>query len=140
MIEITYCSSASPNLRSEDIHAILETSRNYNEKNNITGCLLYYNREFIQILEGEKETVMELYSKIGRDNRHSEVLLLAEGDKKERVFYDWNMAFYELSPDDVQGIGRDVFVDNFNTFAGLAEKRTFPTLLFWSRARQLLST
>ena len=117
---------------------ILEKARDYNERNNITGCLLYHNQEFIQILEGEKETVLNLFSKIGQDGRHTDVLLLAEGRKADRVFYQWSMAFHELNKDDVQGIGQGVFVDNFLTFSNLAEKRTFPTILFWSKARQLL--
>lgn len=138
MYEITYCSSASPLLLAEDISAILEKARDFNTKNNITGCLLYHNREFIQILEGEKETVRNLFAKIGEDDRHTNIVLLAEGGKEERVFYNWSMAYHELSKDDAQGIGKEVFVDNFITFSNLAEKRTFPTFLFWSTARQLL--
>ncbi|GHB83019.1 BLUF domain-containing protein [Persicitalea jodogahamensis] len=138
MYEITYCSTASPNLREEDIAAILEEARDHNMKSEISGCLLYHNREFIQILEGGKEVVQDLYSRIAQDDRHTNIVLLAEGGKADRSFYDWSMAFYELSQDDMQGIGREVFVDNFITFSKLAEKRTFPTILFWSMARQLL--
>jgi hypothetical protein len=138
MYEITYCSLANPDLKMESIRHILEEARDFNEKNNITGCLLYHNREFIQILEGDKETLQDLFAKIGRDSRHSDILLLAEGDKESRTFYQWSMAFHELSPEDLQGIGKEVFVDNFMTFASMAEKRTFPAMLFWSRAQQLL--
>jgi hypothetical protein len=138
MYELTYCSSASPNLGMEEISDILDTAQHFNSKNDITGCLLYYNQEFIQILEGEKKTVQELYAKIALDNRHTDILLLSEGNKRERVFFDWSMAFYELSPDDAQGIGEAAFVDNLITFSTLVKKPTFPTFLFWNSARQLL--
>lgn len=138
MYEITYCSTANPNLSAEDLSGILETAQNFNAKNNITGCLLYYNQEFIQILEGEKEIIKELYSHISKDKRHTNLILLAEGKKQDRVFYDWSMTFYELSPNDAESIGKAVFADNLVTFSNLVKKNTFPTFQFWSKARQLL--
>ncbi len=138
MYELTYCSSATSSLGAEDISGILEKARDFNSKNNITGCLLYHNHEFIQILEGEKETVLNLFTKIGQDHRHTNIVLLAEGNKKDRVFYNWSMAYHELSKDDAQGIGEGVFVDNFITFSSLAEKSTFPALLFWNTAQRML--
>ncbi|WP_373513460.1 BLUF domain-containing protein [Persicitalea sp.] len=138
MYEITYCSTASPNLRAEDIADILKAARKHNVKSDISGCLLYHNQEFIQILEGEKGVVQNLYSKIAQDDRHTNIAILAEGGKEDRAFHDWSMAFHELSQDDIQGIGQEVFVDNFITFSKMVEKRTFPAILFWSMARQLL--
>lgn len=138
MYEITYCSSARPDLRAEDISDILETAQQFNSENDITGCLLYHNQEFVQILEGDKDILQRLYSKITQDKRHTHVMLLSEGTKKERVFSDWSMAFHELGSDEVRGIGSTAFVDNMITFSQLAEKPTFPTFLFWNGARQLL--
>ncbi len=126
MYEITYCSTANPNLSAEDLSDILETAQSFNAKNNITGCLLYYNQEFIQILEGEKEIIKELYSHISKDKRHTDLILLAEGKKQDRVFYDWSMTFYELSPNDAESIGKAVFADNLVTFSNLVKKTYFP--------------
>ena len=64
MYEIVYCSTASRDLTSEDIADILKTAHEFNAKNNITGCLLYHNHEFLQILEDEKERIQDLYSLI----------------------------------------------------------------------------
>ena len=61
MIELVYYSLASENLSSEDVSAMLKNSRKFNSKNNITGCLLYHNSEFLQILEGEKKVVLDLF-------------------------------------------------------------------------------
>lgn len=138
MYEIVYCSLASQDLNEDDISDILKSAHEFNSKNNITGCLLYHNREFIQILEGDKEKIQDLYSIIYQDDRHKDIIMLAEGEKEERVFNDWSMAYQELKDNDVQGIGEELFASNFIAFSELAEKKTFPMLLFWNTAKQLL--
>jgi len=139
MYEIIYSSTASRDLNNDDITDILTTAHKYNAINKITGCLLYHNREFIQILEGEKEKVESLFSVIYQDDRHTDVILLAEGEKEERVFNDFSMAYHELSDDDVQGMSKELFVSNFIAFSEVVDKPTFPMMLFWSLAKQLLT-
>ncbi len=136
--ELVYCSFAGSNLKQEDIADILNTARDFNSKNNITGCLLYYNDEFVQILEGDEGMVNHLFSKIEKDKRHTDIILLAKGDKEKRVFYNWSMAYHKLNNDDVQDLGKEVFIDNFITFAKFASKPTFPTILFWTRVKHIL--
>ena len=62
--ELIYNSVASPELTSKDVLDILEESRLFNSKNDITGCLLYHKGEFLQLLEGEKSIVQNIYGKI----------------------------------------------------------------------------
>jgi hypothetical protein len=138
MYELVYCSLAQPGLSPENISAILKTSIENNAKNNITGCLLYYNQEFVQILEGEHETIRKLFSKIEDDARHSGVILLAEGEKEKRVFSNWSMAYHKLSDKEMERFNREIFRDNFVLFSEWAEKDTFPAILFWSQAALLL--
>jgi hypothetical protein len=69
MYELMYHSEAMPELALQDIKAILTSARLYNSKNNITGCLLYHNHEFIQVLEGEQSKVKELFRHIEKDTR-----------------------------------------------------------------------
>ena len=45
----------------ENISALLLKSKTYNQANAITGCLLYYGDEFIQLIEGDQKTVQDLY-------------------------------------------------------------------------------
>jgi Sensors of blue-light using FAD len=86
MYEITYYSSAKPGLKATDISAILETAHVFNEINGITGCLVYYKNQFIQVLEGKKEVVEDLLSRIKNDSRHAHLFVLAEAEKAERTF------------------------------------------------------
>ncbi len=136
--EITYCSVASQDLGVEDIENILHEAEKRNSENNVTGCLLYHNQEFIQILEGEKERVQSIYGKIARDRRHTAAVVLAEGKKEKRAFESWNMAYQELSDTEARQLSQKLFVENFVTFSKLAEKETVPVMLFWDAARELL--
>ena len=49
MYELLYNSTAAKDLKEEDISNILETSREFNLKNNLSGCLVFHNNKFIQI-------------------------------------------------------------------------------------------
>lgn len=138
IFELVYCSIGRKDIAPEEITAILAKSNDYNSKNNITGCLLYYNNEFIQILEGEEDAVRELFAKIAEDSRHSKIRLLADGYKEERIFENWHMAYVKLNIEDVSNMTKDVFADNFITFAEMADKASFPSIMFWSRAVRLI--
>jgi hypothetical protein len=138
MYELIYRSVAKPNLNADDIAKILETARNFNSKNEITGCLLFHNNEFIQIIEGEKEKLLQLYDSIKNDKRHSSVLLLAEDEIKERIFPNWSMAYYQLKENDNINIDKLLFVNNLITLSELIAKPSHASRLFWMMAKQLL--
>jgi len=139
MYELTYCSLAKPSISADDILAILKTAKRNNEKNNITGCLLYYNHEFLQVLEGDRQKVKGALTRISKDPRHSNVRILAEGEKKERTFDHWTMAFKELNADEVKKISDSFFENNFLTFSELVSKPTRTISLFWKRAQYMIS-
>ena len=139
MYELTYCSLAKPGIMANDISAILKTAQKNNEKNQITGCLLYYNHEFLQVLEGKKDIVRSVQARIAKDARHSNVRILAEGEKEERTFSDWTMAFKELNVDDVKDINDSLFENNFLTFSELVAKPTRTIRLFWDKAQHILT-
>lgn len=138
MYELIYRSVASQNLNANDIDKILETSRNFNSQNEITGCLLFHNNEFIQIIEGEKNKLLELYNNIKKDNRHTNVMLLAQAEKQDRIFPSWSMAYYQLNENDTINIDKLLFVNNLITLSELIEKPTQASRLFWLMAKQLL--
>lgn len=134
MIELVYYSLASENLSSEDVSAMLKNSRKFNSKNNITGCLLYHNSEFLQILEGEKKVVLDLFDVIKKDKRHSNVFVLGEDKKSERMFSDWHMAFHKF---DNRSEDEKYFRDNIVAFSELTAKPTHVIDLFWTMAKHM---
>ena len=101
MVHLIYVSSATRVMSEEDLEAILEKSRVKNASLGITGMLLYATGNFIQVLEGEKEAVDELYATIEKDERHRDCMLLLEEEITERNFPAWSMGFrhlHELEP------------------------------------------
>lgn len=75
----------------ECVQKIIEESQKNNAENDLTGVLLYSEEFFIQYLEGSPINVTETYSKIKRDSRHEEVVLLGYNEIEERIFKEWRM-------------------------------------------------
>lgn len=139
MFELVYCSKASPDLKSEDISDILKTANDFNAENNITGCLIYYNNEFAQILKGDKDVIMSLYEKIKLDQRHTFVLLLGTGTKATRRFKNWSMAFQDLNTGKDSASAKSELTKNFNAFSELTDNPTLVTDLFFEVSKVVLS-
>ena len=79
---------------------ILETARAYNKAHNLTGVLCQGKGLYVQVLEGERSVVNNLYRRIVADNRHSRTEIVHFGEVESRQFKDWAMALVNLSIDD----------------------------------------
>ena len=89
---ILYRSIVSGQLNNEEIEKLVERAREKNANLNITGILLAVGDCFMQVLEGPKEVVQELYyNQIFHDRRHSRLRVLSEGFIPERDFTNWDM-------------------------------------------------
>jgi hypothetical protein len=73
------------------LSGLLIDSRENNEKNNITGSLICRADIYLQMLEGPKDIVLEVFEKIKKDDRHLEVEVLSAGPTEERLFAKWAM-------------------------------------------------
>lgn len=106
---IIYISEAVGQFSVEQLSALLVKSRNNNLAANITGMLLYIQRadaeaggRFMQVLEGEKETVQRVFDKIKQDDRHRNVLAVSEDDIFRREFETWSMGFRILKDEELE--------------------------------------
>lgn len=81
-----------PALRS-DLESILARSRTNNERDAITGALLFNSGCFAQVLEGPLQQVEAAFERIQQDARHGEVSLLALDTIAERSFPNWAMGY-----------------------------------------------
>lgn len=91
--QIIYSSESATPMQREDLEEILEHARRSNAQKGVTGALVYVDGVFLQILEGEAETVQNLMAAIGRDVRHETVTVLKNGEIPAPVFKDWTMAY-----------------------------------------------
>lgn len=80
----------------EDLLVLLRQAQAKNCDLDISGMLLYKGGNFMQMLEGEEETVRELYATIKQDERHKDVLTVITGRVKERNFAGWSMGFKNM--------------------------------------------
>jgi hypothetical protein len=92
MLQITYISTARPELPAEAIDEILAASRRNNHADGITGLLLYDGYRFLQALEGEAGRVQRCFERIKADPRHRACVLLSKYEVIDRSFGTWSMA------------------------------------------------
>ncbi len=76
----------------EELAAIREQSIERNQACGLTGLLLWSHDYFCQILQGAKPAVEETMSRIARDTRHIDPIVLLRTDLAEALFPGWSMA------------------------------------------------
>jgi hypothetical protein len=112
MIHLIYVSTATREMSDEDLLLLLEQSRARNQKQDITGMLLYLNLAFIQVLEGAEKDVDEIYEAIVKDDRNAGNIIIERAEIHERTFPDWTMGFRRLTKDNSRQIaGYTEFLD-----------------------------
>ncbi|MCU1544345.1 MAG: photopigment and puc expression activator [Microbacteriaceae bacterium] len=102
MLSIAYVSIATTTISDEEISALLTRSRENNQRDGITGTLLYHRGRFIQIFEGPKEIVRSRFATIASDPRHRDVRIMREKTIEARQFPEWTMGFRTLSDETVK--------------------------------------
>jgi hypothetical protein len=76
---------------------ILAQSRKNNPALGITGLLCVTQDLFVQVIEGGRDEVCEVFNTIVRDDRHTNVRLLIYEEIAERQFGNWTMAQVNIS-------------------------------------------
>lgn len=87
---------------SAELPSILGASVRNNKLRGITGMMLYADGNILQVLEGEKEVLLQTFRTIQADLRHHGILVLIEAEIAARQFASWSMGFRQLTPADLQ--------------------------------------
>lgn len=95
--EMLYCSVAVPKLLKKfELNKILESARRRNLAAGITGMLIYYRGEFVQILEGSKQSIDDIYNNhIKTDSLHTDLNIVNRNSILNRSFDKWTMGFID---------------------------------------------
>jgi hypothetical protein len=96
LVRLLYASRTAGPVTAEQAEEIVRDSREYNPAHGITGILCYSDNLFMQLLEGGRRQVNELYARIVADPRHHDVVLLHYEEIPERRFADWSMGRVNL--------------------------------------------
>jgi hypothetical protein len=101
LISLIYVSSATEAFNPDQVIDLLRISRENNQRDQITGMLLYKGGSFMQVLEGPEDNVLHRYDKIRNDPRHQDVFLISVQPIRTREFRSWEMGFTNLDQIDV---------------------------------------
>ena len=91
LVRCLYASRATAQLAAPVVDSILEQSRKNNPRQGITGMLCFFDDIFVQVLEGGRDEICELFNAIVRDDRHRNVRMLTYEEISERRFGSWTM-------------------------------------------------
>lgn len=88
---LIYVSRCNRPMKQDELIEMLNTIRQHNRLNGISGCLIHQDGEFMQLLEGKQQVLHALRDRIRADERHEDFRVIAEGPLQQRVFNDWGM-------------------------------------------------
>jgi Sensors of blue-light using FAD len=97
LVRCLYASRPVAKASASDLEKIVEVARKNNPAHGVTGMLCASDSLFIQVLEGGRDEVCDLYSTIVRDPRHQQVRLLVYEEITERKFGAWTMGLVSIS-------------------------------------------
>lgn len=98
LYQLVYESQATKAFSEAELMALLQQARCYNTAHDVTGLLLQApSGRLIQVLEGKRSLLTDLYQRIARDPRHTRCTILASGPLPARRFGEWRMGFRATS-------------------------------------------
>jgi hypothetical protein len=99
LVRLLYASRSTGPIDEALVASILEKAHAYNAAQGLTGilCTSPEGGVFLQVLEGGRAAVNELYGHILRDPRHRDVTLLDYAEIGERRFANWRMGNLNLN-------------------------------------------
>jgi len=129
MYYLVYSSTATQTISNQQLATILQSSHRNNPMLGITGMLLYCQGKFIQVLEGKRDAVHELYLKIVKNPLHTDAHVLLEGRLPQRNFTSWTMGYKALDDIELRALSGFENIDAF--FKGTSiDDNSHPALIF----------
>jgi hypothetical protein len=96
LFHLGYVSTETGDIGTQGMIELMTEARRLNTPRNITGLLLHREKSFYQVLEGTEAEVRRTFASIEKDERHTAVDVLFDGEIEEREFADWQMGFLNL--------------------------------------------
>ena len=91
MLSLIYVSTARTQITDAMVEALAAEAAEHNARNQITGLLAYNSRSFMQLLEGEGDTVLATMHAIERDPRHENIVYIRQDTRFDRECPEWSM-------------------------------------------------
>lgn len=107
LVRLTYISTAVQGVDEAEVKKIVAQAVEFNQTVQVTGSLFFENGYFLQILEGGRSAVNQLYNHIIQDKRHNNVQLVNYQPIVSRDFLEWHMGYVP------RGRLTDLFIKKF---------------------------
>ena len=115
---IIYYSFSKSDISSSELEEILRKAREWNQAHEITGLLIYrFNKifkrgNFLQIIEGPKNSILSAWERILADQRHHTITVLENGNFEERNFSAWSMGLKNLNTETLKEVPGFININN----------------------------
>lgn len=117
LIQLTYASRTTRILGPADIKDILAASQRNNASAGVTGALCLANGIFLQQLEGDRNVVNQIYTRILGDGRHKDTAILDFSEISARRFGNWNMGLISAVAENRQVFLKYSGSNNFDPYS-----------------------
>jgi len=123
LYKVMYISSATQGMSDNALEVMMVKSRQKNAFFDITGYMIYYEGNIIQLLEGNRTSVEYIYNTIKLDSRHQEIIELCTAPIENRVFADCQMGFKKIDREQIHKV--NTIQDLFQGELSLSELEQF---------------
>ena len=101
---IIYISNKTEKFDDIELSTFLDSIREKNKNQDITGMLLFCDDRFLQVIECDLDTLNQLFVKLKHDQRHDKIVKLIEELIDERVFNSWSMGYSKATREEIDSI------------------------------------
>ncbi len=116
LVRLIYASSKGKYVDGVELKNILVTAQARNNNLGVTGALLFNGEYFLQVLEGNRFAVSNLFNHITQDSRHHNVQLISMMDVEQRKWSQWDMQLISFSDKEEQIYRKHTKYHQFNPF------------------------
>ncbi|ERL56738.1 BLUF domain-containing protein [Psychrobacter aquaticus] len=93
ILRLTYISRYNNDNPNGEVTRILDQAQQNNERNGITGALVFNHNYFLQSIEGARPVINELLRKLVKDNRHHALQIIECCEVEQRRWSKWSMKY-----------------------------------------------
>ncbi|KRG32690.1 hypothetical protein AK822_11285 [Psychrobacter sp. P11F6] len=103
ILRLTYISRYNTDNPKGEVTRILTQAQQNNERNGITGALVFNHNYFLQSIEGARPVINELLRKLVKDDRHHALQVIECREVELRHWSKWSMK-YLIPSDENKGL------------------------------------
>ena len=103
ILRLTYISRYNTDNPKGEVTRILTQAQQNNERNGITGALVFNHNYFLQSIEGARPVINELLRKLVKDDRHYALQVIECREVELRHWSKWSMK-YLIPSDENKGL------------------------------------